>query len=301
MENGQSGAVAEAGDLYFLQHPTAEDTFSGFGVTMKPGRNDHLVGLLMVDRPTPVDPAWLAEIEETFGEHSLVPMLATGERGIACQMHVEAGSLAMLTQRDDPLADGLRQALTPLREQTPKPELKVRWEEERQLWTSRPWIGLPLELQDVFDRNGPGCFAVEREDMVAFVTHASDRDIESFRGAPVLYHWELMEFPSAPIIRFRATIFDDELAPYGLEHFLNIEDPEQARCLARLARQEEIAFDFFGDGYEYAYSKHLAHSEEMRAELAAISERAAAHWESISEDAQDFDLAKAQFQQLFPF
>jgi hypothetical protein len=89
MERGHADAVVPAGELYFLQHPTAEATFSGYGLTLRPGRTDHLAGLLMVDRPAPVDPYWLAEVEELFGGYVLAPMTATGERGIACQMHVD--------------------------------------------------------------------------------------------------------------------------------------------------------------------------------------------------------------------
>jgi hypothetical protein len=84
--------VINRGDLYFLHHPTTPDTFSGYGLTTHPGRKDGLVGLLMVDRPQPVDPEWLKEVEKTFGEYQLVAMTETGERGLACQMQIEPES-----------------------------------------------------------------------------------------------------------------------------------------------------------------------------------------------------------------
>jgi len=199
MERGHADAAVQAGELYFLKHPTAEDTFSGYGLTMRPGRTDHLAGLLMVDRPAPVDRRWLAEVEEIFGGYSLVPMTAGGERGIACQMHVDPQSLPLLRQRDDAAAAKIRNALSPLLENPPDPAFDVRWDGQRRLWTSQPWIGLPWEFQQVFDRNGYGCFSAETEDGVSFVTHAPDEDIETFRGAPVLYNWELIEMPSAPL------------------------------------------------------------------------------------------------------
>lgn len=74
------------GELFFLCHPKAEGTFSGYGLTMQPGTEELLVGLLMIDRPYSADPDWLAEIEATFGECELIAMTPAGERGIACQM-----------------------------------------------------------------------------------------------------------------------------------------------------------------------------------------------------------------------
>jgi hypothetical protein len=55
--------VIERGELYFLWHPTTSDIFSGYGLTMQEGRKDRLVGLLMVDRPQPVDPQWLEDVK----------------------------------------------------------------------------------------------------------------------------------------------------------------------------------------------------------------------------------------------
>jgi hypothetical protein len=62
------------GELLFLSHPGADETFSGYGLTMQPGTEELLVGLLMVDRPHAADPEWLAEVEATFGEYELVAM-----------------------------------------------------------------------------------------------------------------------------------------------------------------------------------------------------------------------------------
>lgn len=50
----------------------------------------------MVDRPKPVDPAWLKWVEDTYGEYQLVPMTATGERGIVCRMQIELEGLVHL-------------------------------------------------------------------------------------------------------------------------------------------------------------------------------------------------------------
>lgn len=76
-------------ELFYLWHPQTESTFSAYGVKIAP---DILQGILMVDRPQPVDPAWLAEIEQTFGSYQLHQMTSTGERGIACVMQIAPSS-----------------------------------------------------------------------------------------------------------------------------------------------------------------------------------------------------------------
>lgn len=292
--------IIQRGELYFLSHPGTAEIFSGYGLTTQEGRKDQLVGLLMVDRPRPVDPAWLAQIEETYGECELVPMTATGERGLSAQMKIEQESLLHLCSLPHPRSTEIEQAIKPLLDDPPNPILKLAWDEELRFWTSCLWRGLPPELQQVFERTGYGCLAVEREDLVSFVTHAPNQDIESFRGSRVLYHWELIEMPTAPLIRFRGLILDDPQSPYLLEHFLNVAAPDQTRCLVQLVDQEEIAFDFFGDEYEYAYSKHLVHPQRMRQQLRDFVTRAADYWANLPEETRDFDLAKEQFQRHFP-
>lgn len=136
--------------------------------------------------------------------------------------------------------------------------------------------------------------------MDRFVTQAPDDDIESFSGAPVVCDWELIEMPSAPLIRFRALIIDDLLAPFGLEHFLNIDEPDQARCLQLLAGQNFLSFDFFGEDYEYVGSTYLDHDEDMRSGLEGLIARAQAYWNSLPKQEQDFDRAKAEFLHRFP-
>ena len=122
--------------LYFLWHPGTGNIFSGYGLTMQPGRKERLVGLLMVDRPHPVDPAWLAALEAMFGGYALYVMTATRERGIACQMWIEPESEPFLRQFDTHLAARIVQVLTPLLGQLPRPRFRVRWNQALRLWTS---------------------------------------------------------------------------------------------------------------------------------------------------------------------
>jgi hypothetical protein len=148
---------------------------------------------------------------------------------------------------------------------------------------------------------GAGCLAVEREDKtVAFVTHAADADLAGFRDAPVRCAWQYIAMPTAPLIRFQAVIVDNPANPYRLDHFLNVADPDQARCLSRLVQQEVIHFDMYGDEYEYAYAKQIAHQEEMRQRLDAIVRQAIDDYGAIPTEQRDFDAAKTAFQRAFP-
>lgn len=125
--------------LYFLWHPGTQDVFSGYGLTVQPGRIEHLVGLLMVDRPQRVDPDWLTEVTAQFGGYELYAMTITQERGIACQMWVTVESRKYLRQfgvAQEFLGQVLTQALTPLVQELPRPRLAVRWNESLRLWTS---------------------------------------------------------------------------------------------------------------------------------------------------------------------
>ena len=75
--------------LVFLWHPGTTDIFSGYGLRIAPA---HLIGVVMVDRPRPAAADWLEEIMQTFGGYELVPMTASGERGMLCQMRIAEDS-----------------------------------------------------------------------------------------------------------------------------------------------------------------------------------------------------------------
>ena len=128
--------VIERGELYFLWHPTTSDIFSGYGLTMQEGKKDRLVGLLMVDRPQPVDPQWLEDVKLVYGDYELVPMTVDGDRGIVCQMYVAKESLPYLKQFELPKTAAIQQALSPLLEEKPNPMFEVLWDPELGLWRS---------------------------------------------------------------------------------------------------------------------------------------------------------------------
>lgn len=128
--------IIDRGELFFLRHPTTSDIFSGYGLAMQEGRKDQLVGLLMVDRPQPVDPQWLEVVKRVYGDYELVTMTVDGDRGILCQMHVAKESLPCLKQFELPHAAVIQQALSVLLEEKPIPVFEVHWDPELELWRS---------------------------------------------------------------------------------------------------------------------------------------------------------------------
>ena len=98
-------------EIRFLWHPGTTDIFSGYGLVLGP---THLVGLVMIDRPGPADPAWLATIQRAFGDYQLAPMTQSGERGLVCQMLIAQESPQYLRVLPHPRIGALRAALLPL-------------------------------------------------------------------------------------------------------------------------------------------------------------------------------------------
>lgn len=118
----------------FLWHPGTTDIFSGYGLVIAPA---HLVGLLMVDRPEPADPSWLAMTERTFGSYQLTTMTKGGERGIVCQMLIAEESAQYLRVLPHPHIGALGDALRPLLDALPAATLALTWYPEHRCWVSR--------------------------------------------------------------------------------------------------------------------------------------------------------------------
>jgi hypothetical protein len=74
--------------LYFLTHEGNPELFSGYGIPMKEGTKSPLIGMFMVDRPSPCPPAYIRELEETFGEVFIGPITSNYDRGIYARMGV---------------------------------------------------------------------------------------------------------------------------------------------------------------------------------------------------------------------
>jgi hypothetical protein len=289
------------GEILFLSHPGAEETFSGYGLTMQPGSEYLLVGLLMIDRPHPADPKWLAEVESTFGEYKLLVMTPAGERGVACQMRIEPDSLPHLRRFPGERAAAIQTALQPLLVNSPKPVFTLRWDEESRNWHSEfaATTRLPEKIRQVFERSGYGCLAAETNIGVVHVCHAADSDIEGFPNRPVSYQWQLVKMPTAPLIRLELAILDRPSDPYRFESFLNVADEDQARVLARLAGQDRLYLSFYGDDLTHRFTKIIKHDRQQWQYLDELVAEALEHWDQIPPEQRDFEHAKAEFMRRF--
>ena len=290
------------GELLCLYHPGTNDTFSGYGLVMQDDWPGHLTGILMVDRPSPADPAWLERIYNAYGECELVPMTARGERGLVCQMHIEPDSLRHLRHFSPAFGQPLQEALQPLLEEPPAPALALRWDEERRVWLSEMAFRneLPPAVREVFERTGYGCLAVESSRGIVHVCHASDEDIDNFVDKPVEARWDLIEMPTAPLVRLELLVYDDPRDPFCFESFLNVAVPDHLAGLAELAGQEELYLAFYGDDLTYRYTAVLPHGEQQWQRLDEIISRAEAYWQNLPEESRDFDRAKALYMQIHP-
>lgn len=292
------------GELFYLWHPGTEDTFSAYGLTTQPESVDFLVGLLMVDRPWLADPEWLDRVEATFGPYQLMPMTATGERGIVCQMQIEPESqeyLRRFPSENSEKTDAIQAALEPLLEHLPNPVFWLRWDEQTQFWLSDFALlnELPPELREVFERTGYGCLAVETNIGVVHVCHAADADVEGFANKPVWSQWQLIQMPTAPLVRLALVILDRPDSSYQLESFLNVAEPDQLQALVQLASQDQLYLDFYGDDLTHRFTKIIEHGEAQRQQLQALAHLALDYWDQLPPDERDFDRAKAEFMSRF--
>ena len=160
-------------------------------LSIRSGKKNHLVGLLMIDGPPPADHEWLQAVNGTYGECHLVPKTEAGERGLVCQMQIDSDSLPHLWQFPTDMSDDIKTALDPLLEESLAPFLKLDWDEETHLWHSEfatPNELIP-EIREAFENLGYGSLAVETNVGIVHICRASDKDIEGFEDKPVNYQW----------------------------------------------------------------------------------------------------------------
>jgi len=272
-------------------------TFSGYGLAVQLGRNDLLVGVLMVDRPYHVDPLWLRQVEETFGEYQLVPMTAAGERGLLCRMHIDPDSIPHLQRYPYEKAYAIEEALEPFLDHPPNPAFRMHWSVEQGVWLSQIQQPneLPEKLRDVLKMTGYGCLAVEADIGIVHVCHAPDVDIAGFADQPVISCWQLIKMPTAPLIRLELAILDNPDSRFLFESFLNVADEDQANILAQLAGQDNLYLAFYGDDLDYRYARVIPQDIQQWQLLDELTAEAHRYWESLPPEGRDYDQAKAMF------
>lgn len=118
-------------EFRFLWHPKSENIFSGYGIATE--NSNELQGLLMVDRPSPVDPIWLEEVKDTFGEYQLLSMTNSGDRGIACKMVIDPDSVQYLRYFEIGINEILIKICKGL---DPKPRFWLKWNDNLRFWVS---------------------------------------------------------------------------------------------------------------------------------------------------------------------
>lgn len=150
-------------------------------------------------------------------------------------------------------------------------------------------------LRELLAYTGYGCLAVETDNGIVHICHASDRDIASFKEAPVRYQWQLIMMPTAPLIRLELVVLDNPVNPFKFESFLNVAEADQAQVLADLVEQDELALAFYGDDLTYRYAKVISHDARQRNKLESFVVQAGHYWGRIEPEQRDFDLAKAAF------
>ena len=122
-----------------------------------------------------------------------------------------------------------------------------------------------------------------------------DADIEGFRGKPASYSWELIEMPTAPLVRLAVQVFDRPLNPFLFESFLNVGEDDQLAVLNQLAGQDKLFMAFYGGDLGYRYAKVISHDEQQWQQLDEIVIWAFDYWNDLPSDLRDFDGAKAEF------
>lgn len=158
---------------------------------------------------------------------------------------------------------------------------------------------LSSPLRELLAYSGYGCLAVESDNGIVHICHASDRDIASFRRAPIRYQWQLIMMPNAPLIRLLFVVLDNPRNPFQFESFLNVADEAQAQVLADLVKQEHFTMAFYGDDLSYQYAKVITHEPNSRQQLATAVAHARLYWDQIEPEQRNFDLAKADFMAHF--
>jgi hypothetical protein len=158
---------------------------------------------------------------------------------------------------------------------------------------------LPPEIREVFEKVGYGCLSAETDIGVVHLCHAPDADIQGFANKPVRIQWQLIEMPTAPLIRLALTIMDQPESPYLFESFLNIAEADQANILNRLANQDRLYLAFYGSDLTYRYTKIIPQDRNQWQFLDELAQAAKDYLSSLPPKKRDFDRAKEAFMRRF--
>jgi hypothetical protein len=188
-----------------------------------------------------------------------------------------------------------------MREREPRREISSERDEKTQLKCGEfvPLDRLPREIRRVFEETGYGCLAAETNIGIIHVCHAASSDIEGFADKPVLYQWQLIKMPTAPLIRLDLAILDNPSTPYRFESFWNVAQEAQAQVLAQLSNQDQLYLAFYGDDFIHRFTKIVKHDGQQWQYLDELVAEANDYRDKIPPERRDFDQAKAEFMRRF--
>lgn len=139
------------------------------------------------------------------------------------------------------------------------------------------------------------------DNLTSLVVKTNTNTIQTLRGeVPIHYQWALWDTPWARVLRMEMRIYDRPQAPYALETFMNVEDPEQLADLRRLTVQTHLQIHFFDRRCRYKFSKRLAQDAETRWSLVQAMDMALVTLKGLN-GGWDFNRAKTEVVKLVPW
>lgn len=136
------------------------------------------------------------------------------------------------------------------------------------------------------------------DNLTSLVVKTTSNTIQTLRGdVPIRYQWTVWDTPWARVLRLEMTIYDRPQAPYALETFMNVENPEQLADLRRLTLQKYLQIHFFDRRCRYKFTKRIAQDAETRWSLLQAIDLALVTHKELN-GSWDFDRAKVEVMKL---
>ncbi len=156
---------------------------------------------------------------------------------------------------------------------------------------------LPAELAEALAGADYACLTTATEHGTAFVIKAPAEEIKKLHGPlPIELTHELYRHPAAPVIRMLLRCFDDPLAPFAMESFINVADEQQRAEYAMLSLQDSVPLLFYDEGLVQRLAKQLVQPDPaIVTEVLAAAETLRGH---IPLDRYDFDRTKYAIQKV---
>jgi hypothetical protein len=158
-------------------------------------------------------------------------------------------------------------------------------------------VELPPELAEFLKDQETACLTQATDIGTALIIKIPGADIASVRGnIPIVVRHDLYPHPAAPVIRLALTFLDDPDAPFTIDTFINVDEPEQLGNAAALVDQDALPLFFYDEALEHQLTKVLPYSSQE--DIAYLLEVAEQLWRQIPREQYDFAAAKAALEAL---